>query len=423
MNIPLAERMRPTRLDDVVGQTHLIGEGKILTNILKTGKIPNMIFYGPSGTGKTTVANICANAANRAFFKLNATTASLKDVRDIADKIDSYPGGILLYLDEIQNFNKKQQQSLLEYIENGKITLIASTTENPHFYVYNAILSRSTVLEFKNISPEEIKKAVIRAVKGVAGDYPDRKVTFSDEAVDHITNASGGDVRKALNAVEVCVLSQSYSMNEEISVTLDAAVDCTQTGSFAHDKNGDGHYDVISAFQKSIRGSDADAGIYYLARLLAGGDLITACRRLLVIASEDVGLAYPNAVVITKACVDSALQLGLPEARIPLAEAVILLANSPKSNSAICAIDEAMHEVETTDTGSVPLHLKDSHYKGAASLGRGVEYKYPHNYENAYVPQQYLPDKIKNRKYYIPRNNKTENSFKAYLEKIKGSGK
>lgn len=423
MNIPLAERMRPTRLDDVVGQTHLIGEGKILTNILKTGKIPNMIFYGPSGTGKTTVANICANAANRAFFKLNATTASLKDVRDIADKIDSYPGGILLYLDEIQNFNKKQQQSLLEYIENGKITLIASTTENPHFYVYNAILSRSTVLEFKNISPDEIKKAVIRAVKGVAGDYPDRKVTFSDEAVDHIANASGGDVRKALNAVEVCVLSQSYSMNEEISVTLDTAVDCTQTGSFAHDKNGDGHYDVISAFQKSIRGSDADAGIYYLARLLAGGDLITACRRLLVIASEDVGLAYPNAVVITKACVDSALQLGLPEARIPLAEAVILLANSPKSNSAICAIDEAMHEVETTDTGSVPLHLKDSHYKGAASLGRGVEYKYPHNYENAYVPQQYLPDKIKNRKYYIPRNNKTENSFKAYLEKIKGSGK
>ncbi len=423
MNIPLAERLRPTRLDDIVGQTHLIGEGKILTNILKTGRIPNMIFYGPSGTGKTTVANICANAANRAFFKLNATTASLKDVREIADKISEHENGILLYLDEIQNFNKKQQQSLLEYIENGKITLIASTTENPHFYVYNAVLSRSTVLEFKSILPKDIKRAVLRAVEAVKSDYPDREIEFSDEAADHIANASGGDVRKALNAVEVCVLSQSYSMTDKICVTLDVAVDCTQTSSFAHDKNGDDHYDVISAFQKSIRGSDADAGIYYLARLLSGGDLITACRRLLVIASEDVGLAYPNAAVITKACVDSALQLGLPEARIPLAEAVILLANSPKSNSAICAIDEAMSDVQTTDTGSVPLHLKDSHYKGAASLGRGVEYKYPHNYENAYVPQQYLPDKIKNKKYYIPHNNKTENSFKSYIEKIKGGGK
>lgn len=423
MNIPLAERLRPTRLDDVVGQAHLIGEGKILTNILKTGRIPNMIFYGPSGTGKTTVANICANAANRAFFKLNATTASLKDVREIADKISEHENGILLYLDEIQNFNKKQQQSLLEYIENGKITLIASTTENPHFYVYNAVLSRSTVLEFKSILPKDIKRAVLRAVEAVKNDYPDREIEFSDEAADHIANASGGDVRKALNAVEVCVLSQSYSMTDKICVTLDVAVDCTQTSSFAHDKNGDDHYDVISAFQKSIRGSDADAGIYYLARLLSGGDLITACRRLLVIASEDVGLAYPNAAVITKACVDSALQLGLPEARIPLAEAVILLANSPKSNSAICAIDEAMSDVQTTDTGSVPLHLKDSHYKGAASLGRGVEYKYPHNYENAYVPQQYLPDKIKNKKYYIPHNNKTENSFKSYIEKIKGGGK
>lgn len=422
MNIPLAERMRPTRLDDVVGQTHIIGEGKILTNILKSGKIPNMIFFGPAGCGKTTVANICANAANRVFFKLNATTASLKDVREIAEKTSEYENGILLYLDEIQNFNKKQQQSLLEYIENGKITLIASTTENPHFYIYNAILSRSTVLEFKNISPDEIEKAVRRAINGVKSDYPDRLITFSDDAIEHIANASGGDVRKAINAVEVCVLSQAYNMDEKIDITLETAVDCTQTGSFAHDKNGDGHYDVISAFQKSIRGSDADAGIYYLARLLLGGDLITVCRRLLVIASEDIGLAYPNAAVITKACVDSALQLGLPEARIPLAEAVILLANSPKSNSAICAIDAAMRDIETTDTGSVPLHLKDSHYKGAEKLGRGVDYKYPHNYENAYVPQQYLPDKIKNKKYYIPRNNKTENSFKAYLDKIKGSG-
>jgi len=419
LNIPLAERIRPTTLDEVVGQSHLIGEDKILTNILKSDKIPNMIFYGPSGTGKTTIANICAKEAKRGFYKLNATTAGLKDVRDVVEKLEFHENGILLYLDEIQNFNKKQQQSLLEYIENGKITLIASTTENPHFYIYNAILSRSTVLEFKKIEPLQIKKAIERAVKIIDDDYPDRKILFDKDAIEHIANASGGDVRKAVNAVEVCVLSQSYTLSETINITLDIAVECTQTSSLVHDKNGDSHYDVISAFQKSIRGSDANAAIHYLARLLSGGDLITACRRLLVIASEDVGLAYPNAVVITKACVDSALQLGLPEARIPLAEAVILLASAPKSNSAICAIDEAMSDVENIDTGDIPLHLKDSHYQGAKSLGRGVEYKYPHAYKNNYVKQQYLPDKIKDKKYYNRGDNKTENSFYAYWKDIK----
>lgn len=421
LNIPLAERIRPTTLDEVVGQSHLIGEDKILTNILKSDKIPNMIFYGPSGTGKTTVANICAKEAKRGFYKLNATTSGLKDVRDVVEKLElpENENGILLYLDEIQNFNKKQQQSLLEYIENGKITLIASTTENPHFYIYNAILSRSTVLEFKKIDPLDIKKAIERAVKIIDDDYTDRKITFDDDAIEHIANASGGDVRKAVNAVEVCVLSQSYTLSEVINITLDVAVECTQTSSLVHDKNGDSHYDVISAFQKSIRGSDADAAIHYLARLLAGGDLITVCRRLLVIASEDIGLAYPNAVVITKACVDSALQLGLPEARIPLSEATILLASAPKSNSAICAIDEAMSDVENIDTGDIPLHLKDSHYQGAKSLGRGVEYKYPHAYKNNYVKQQYLPDKIKDKKYYNRGDNKTENSFYAYWKDIK----
>lgn len=422
MNAPLAERMRPQSIDDVVGQSHLIGENKILSNILKVNEIPNMIFYGPSGVGKTTVANICARAAKKTFFKLNATTAALKDIKDIVAQINSDDEGILLYLDEIQNFNKKQQQSLLEHIENGRITLIASTTENPYFYVYNAILSRSTVLEFKPIDSKDILKAVMRGVSFLNEEYKDKTITIDTDAAEHISMCSGGDVRKALNALEMCVKSQLYNYSNEINVTLDIAEDCTQLSSFAHDKNGDNHYDVISAFQKSIRGSDADAAIHYLARLLEGGDLITACRRLLVIASEDIGLANPNAAVITKACVDSAFQLGLPEARIPLSEAVIFLANSPKSNSAICAIDAAMSDLKTIDTGEVPIHLKDTHYGGAKKMGRGLEYKYPHNYKNSYVKQQYLPDKIKNKVYYNAGNNKTEQMYKKYIDDIKNGG-
>lgn len=422
MNAPLAERMRPKTIDEVVGQKHLIGENKILSNILKVNEIPNMIFYGPSGVGKTTVANICARCAEKDFFKLNATTASIKDIRDIAAHTEG-GNSILLYLDEIQNFNKKQQQSLLDYIENGSITLIASTTENPYFYIYNAILSRSVVLEFKSVDSDEILKTIYRGVEVLNSEYEDKNIKIEEEAASHIALTCGGDVRRALNALEMCVKSQLYNYSSDITVTIDIAEDCTQLSSFAHDKNGDNHYDVISAFQKSIRGSDADAAVYYLARLLDGGDLITACRRLLVVASEDIGLANPNAVVVAKACVDSALQLGLPEARVPLAEAVIFLANSPKSNSAICAIDAAMADIKSIDTGEVPVHLKDSHYGGAKKMGRGVEYKYPHNYKNSYVPQQYLPDKIKNRVYYNAGNNKNEQLYKKYIDDIKRGGK
>jgi len=422
---PLAERLRPDTLDDVVGQHHLIGEGKILSNILKVNEIPNMIFYGPSGTGKTTIANICAKSAGKTFYKLNATTAAVKDIKDIISTLDTFENrnGVLLYLDEIQNFNKKQQQSLLEYIENGKITLIASTTENPYFYVYNAILSRSTVLEFKSVDCSDIQRAIVNGIKRLNEDYPDIEITIENDALEHISMCSNGDVRKSLNALEMCVKSQLYNYSDKINITIDIAEDCTQLSSFAHDKNGDNHYDVISAFQKSIRGSDADAALHYLARLIEGGDLLTACRRLLVVASEDIGLANPNAIVVTKSCVDSALQLGLPEARIPLSEAVILLANSPKSNSAICAIDSALSDIKNTNVGPVPSHLKDTHYAGAQKMGRGLTYKYPHNYKNSYVSQQYLPDNIRDRVYYKAGNNKTEQMYKKYIDDLKNGEK
>ncbi len=420
-NIPLAERIRPKTLGEVVGQTHLIGDNKVLSNIINTGEIPNMIFYGPSGVGKTTVANICADKVGKPFYKLNATNCSVKDVRDIAESLDRMEnrGGVVLYLDEIQNFNKKQQQALLEYIENGQITLIASTTENPYFYVYGAILSRSNVLEFKPIEPAEIKKAIIRAIDIVKTDYPQRHITFDEDAIDHISMCCGGDVRKAVNGVEMCVKSQIYNMDDNINITLDVAMACTQKSSFSFDKNGDNHYDVLSAFQKSIRGSDPDAAIHYLARLVVGGDLISICRRLMVIAAEDIGLANPNAITVTKACVDSALQLGFPEARIPLSEAVIFLSISPKSNSCICAIDEAISDINSINVGEVPKHLKDSHYSGAAKMGRGLTYKYPHAYPNAYVKQQYLPDAIKDKVYYNPGANKTEQGYKIYMDNLK----
>ncbi len=421
MTSPLADRIRPDSLSDVVGQGHIIGEGKILTNLVSVGEIPNMIFFGPSGTGKTTVANICAKASGKNFYKLNATNASTKDIKDIVSELDSFgnSNGVLLYLDEIQNFNKKQQQSLLEYIENGRITLIASTTENPYFYVYNAILSRSTVVEFKPIEAEDIEKAVRRGIECIQQDYPDRKISFSDESITHISHTSGGDVRKSLNAVEMCVKMHLYREEQDIEVDINTAAEATQKSAFMYDKDGDSHYDVVSAFQKSIRGSDPDAAVHYLARLLEGGDLISACRRLMVIAAEDIGLAYPNAIAITKSCVDSALQLGLPEARIPLADAVIMLACMPKSNSGICAIDSAISDIRSGRGGNVPLHLKDSHYQGAQNLGRGVEYKYPHSYKNSYVEQQYLPDALKGRTYYSPGDNKTEDAYKKYLSFLK----
>jgi len=418
---PLADIMRPKIIDDVVGQTHIIGAGKLITNLVKSKNIPNMIFYGPSGTGKTTVANICANVCGKKLYKLNATNASTKDIKEIAADLDSFDtrDGVLLYLDEIQNFNKKQQQSLLEYIENGSITLIASTTENPYFYVYNAILSRCTVVEFKPIEPEDIKKALKRASSHIPGLYGKKKVYIEEEVIDHLAIYSYGDVRKALTALEMCIKMKISPLAEDVTVTQDDALSVTQKSAFFFDKDADSHYNALSAFQKSIRGSDPDAAIHYLARLIEGGDLISICRRLLVIASEDIGLAYPTAISVTKSCVDSALQLGFPEARIPLSEAVILLSCLPKSNAAICAIDDALADVRTGNAGDIPAYLKDGHYSGAQKLGNAIGYKYPHSYPGSYVKQQYLPDNLKDKKYYTPGNNATEDKFKSYLDRLK----
>ncbi len=416
MSQPLADRIRPDDLNMVVGQHHLLDDGKVLRNILDSGNIPNMIFYGPSGVGKTTVANIAAQRANKRLYKLNATTASVSDVKKVVEESEMLFGtdGVLLYLDEIQNFNKKQQQSLLECIENGKVTLIASTTENPYFYVYNAILSRCTVFEFEPVGSADIAIAIDRAIKAFG-----EELKIDPDAKEHIANSSSGDVRKALNTLEVVALSAKMDKDGKRVVTLETVEETTRKKSFRHDRDGDDHYDVLSAFQKSVRGSDPDAAVHYMARLLTAGDLQSVCRRILVMAAEDVGLAYPNAIVITKACVDAALQLGLPEARIPLAEAVIMLATAPKSNSAVCAIDAAMGDIASSDTGEVPAHLKDSHYGGAENLGHGTGYKYPHSYPNHYVPQQYLPDKIKNKKYYTYGDNKLESTTENYWKSIK----
>ncbi len=409
---PLAERIRPQTLYDVVGQTHLLGENGILKRIIDSGQIPNMIFYGPSGVGKTTVASIIAKQTDRKLYKLNATTASIQDIRQIIDELDTFltPNGALVYLDEIQYFNKKQQQSLLEFIEDGRITLIASTTENPYFYVYNAILSRCTVFEFKPVSVDEIKKAVKRAFEIIADN-----IKYSDEVINIISYGCGGDVRKALNAVEFLV----SSAKDEISIEDAKAV--SQRSNMRYDRDGDSHYDILSAFQKSVRGSDVDAALHYLARLIEAGDIISASRRMLVMASEDIGLAYPQAISIVKSCIDSAFQLGLPEARIPLAEAVILLATAPKSNSAICAIDAALADIRQGKTGDIPQHLKDCHYDGAKKLGRGLTYKYPHDYRYHWTPQQYLPDELKGTKYYEYGENKNEQAAFNYWQKIKSA--
>lgn len=413
---PLADRLRPRSLDDVVGQKHLLSEGAMLRRIADSGNIPNMIFYGPSGTGKTTVASIIAKSAGKTLHKLNGTTASTADIKSVVGQLDTFAGvgGVLLYLDEIQYLNKKQQQSLLEFIENGRITLIASTTENPYFYIYNAILSRSTVFEFRPVEKTEVEKAVARAFRFVENE---RGVKFEieDGVVGHIALSCGGDVRKAMNAVELLTLTSRGGR-----VTLEDARAVSQRSSMKYDRDGDEHYDILSAFHKSIRGSDPDAALHYLARLLEAGDLISPCRRMLVIASEDVGLAYPMAAVITKACVDSAMQLGLPEARIPLAQAVIMLCTAPKSNSAVVAIDEAIADVRAGRSGEIPQNLRDSHYKGSKKLGHGIGYKYPHDYPNHWVSQQYLPDALNGAVYYTFGENKSEQAAKAYWDKVKG---
>lgn len=420
MNSPLADRIRPDSLDEIVGQKHLIGEGKALRKIIEGGEIPNLIFYGPSGVGKTTLASYIAKKTNKTLKKLNGTTASTADLKEIFSQLDTFAGlnGILLYLDEIQYFNKKQQQTLLEYIENGRITLIASTTENPYFYVYNAILSRSTVFEFKPVPLEEIKKAVLRGIEFLKSEQ-ECEIEISDECVEYISRACGGDVRKSLNSLELAFLSADSKDGKKI-ITIESVTQLTQKNTFKYDKDGDEHYDVLSAYQKSMRGSDANAAIHYLARLLSAGDMIGACRRLMVCACEDVGLAYPSLLPIVKSCVDIAMQVGMPEARIPLADAVIMVCNAPKSNSAYNAINKAMMDIEAGKAGSIPRQLQNKHFDGEDNNNKGQFYLYPHDYNKHYIKQQYLPDELKNVNYYTYGDNKNEQSFKSYWDKVKG---
>lgn len=415
---PLADLLRPQTLDEVYGQEHILGKGAVLRRLIDSGNIPNMVFYGPSGTGKTTVANIIAKQTNRTLYKLNATTASTADIKEIVSQLDTFmaPNGVLLYLDEIQSFNKKQQQSLLEHIENGKITLIASTTENPYFYVFNAILSRSTVFEFKQISASAALQAVRRAVS-----FMEQRTALTavpeDGALEYIASSCGGDLRKAMNAVEV-LFSAGIPQDGKLPLTLADAKEVTQKSALRADRDGDNYYDLLSALHKSIRGSDPDAACHYLARLLEAGQMPSACRRLMCVAAEDVGLAYPQILPIVNACVDMALKLGMPEARLPLADAAVLMATSPKSNSAYLAIDAALDDVRKGRSGDFPRHLQNVH-ADTYTMEREQGYLYPHNYPNHWVKQQYLPDELVGTRYYEYGPNKLEQAAKQYWDSIK----
>jgi len=422
MASPLANRLRPETLDDVVGQAHILGRGTPLRKMIDSGHLPNLIFYGPSGVGKTTVARIIARNAGKKLHRLNGTTASTADIRAVVQDLGSIDGmgGVVLYLDEIQYLNKKQQQTLLEFIEDGSITLIASTTENPYFYVYNAILSRSTVFEFRPVEPEEIGRAVARALS-ILESESGQAARMEQGVLEVISRTCGGDVRKALGALEFLWFSAEVQESER-AISREAARQVAQRSNMRYDRDGDEHYDILSAFQKSIRGSDENAALHYLARLLAAGDLLSPCRRLLVTASEDIGLAYPQAISIVKACVDAAVQLGLPEAQMPLAQAVVLLCTAPKSNSASAAIAAAAGDLQSREIGEIPRHLKDGHYAGANKLGNAIGYQFAHDHPNHYVEQQYLPDALKNRVYYQFGDNRNEQAARVCREKIKGGG-
>ena len=409
--MPLADRVRPTNFDEICGQTHLLAKNAPLRRILDGGHLPSLIFYGPAGTGKTTTADLIAKRFGREFYKLNATTASVTEVKEILSRsggIMSGTDGILLYIDEIQYFNKKQQQSLLEYVEDGRVTLICSTTENPYFAIYSALLSRSSVFEFKPVEPSDLVPGLRRAFDILNADFGGAK-TVSDEALEALAFGCGGDVRKAIGSLENCY----YASDTELTASL--ARELVQRSGMRYDRDGQSHYDLLSALQKSIRGSDPDAAVFYLARILAGGDLISACRRISVCAAEDIGLAYPNAVIFVKSCIDIALQVGLPEARIPLADAVILLATAPKSNSGESAIDAAWAAVEAGKGAEIPSHLRDGTRPGAEG-----GYRYPHAFPNHWVRQQYLPDDLVGTAFYCSGDNKTERAAEEYWKKIKG---
>ena len=410
MQKPLADTLRPETLEDMVGQSHLLGKNSTFRKVIDSGHISNMIFYGPPGTGKTTMANIIAKKANMSLYKLNGTTANTDDIKRIIGEVNGIfnTNGILLYLDEIQYLNKKQQQSLLEFVENGDITLIASTTENPYFYIYPALLSRCTVFEFKAINKEEIEKGLLRAAKHL-------DITFEKEALSLLALSCNGDMRKALNNLEFLV----NSLKKSSKITVKMVESFIDKVDISYDRSEDKHFDNLSALMKSLRGSDPDAAIFYLAKLLEAGDLIAACRRLLCSASEDVGMAYPSIIPIVKACVDSALQLGMPEARLPLSNAAILIATAPKSNSACIAIDTAISDIHQGKGINVPRSLQNTHYDGEDAKVKGQNYKYPHNYSHHWVKQQYLPDDIKDARYYIYQDNKFEQTLKEYWDKVK----
>lgn len=419
---PLADKLRPQQIDDMVGQSHIIGKGKIINKLIENKTIPNMIFYGPPGTGKTTLANIIANVTGKKYIKLNAVNCGVKEIKEAIDSskrdLFSY-NGIILMLDEIQALNRKQQQSLLEVIEDGSVTLIASTADNPYFVVYKAILSRSSIFEFKPINKNDILIGLKKSIEKLKTIYRYESINVEEKALEYIAQTCNGDMRSALNKLELVFNIGIDITSNCVNITLENVMDCSSIKMLNFDRGGDDGYSILSAFHKSLRGSDPDAAIHYLARLVKAGDIQGITRRLLCVASEDVGLAVPQAITITEACVSSALQLGFPEARIPLAQATIYLAQCPKSNSVISAIDMALADLDTIETGDIPNHLKDAHYSGAADLGRGVDYKYPHDYPNHYIDQQYLPDPIKDRKYYNPGNNKNEKSFENYWDTLK----